>query len=545
MTQRRQTRRPLFSILSRIAVILLLTLALSACQDRNNESSTSAPSTAAPTATPTPTPVPRVPYVFDLKDFDTVVTRAGESYSIEDCSFLEDGKILITTDYENDIGIVAYIDNLELYNTDPDPTVLFFKDEQVGQANYYRYFEYMRVEDNRRLFREEQELLDAFDVNIGNTPCLVLRYEDETGTLIEKLVKKDSIVLKNKTPDASIIETQYKEALSFDLAYDAFAHYFPEDKKLQTYTDVRAFIDQEAERIYLYATDPDGQTVEMNLPISKIAFQTESPVSIPETAVDMGINVEGVFTHIYFQGYGSPTYGKEIASAFIDGDLIYATYRDSDQMTITHTDATQIVDPIENQLRSCFDLVDWYDDGRLMYYNLPFASFVRKGEDNDILIINGRTFYFTDPVEATGWLVSTRQFFFTVYHSHDLDTDDSPAAYIECDKEVEFKRIHFGIELTDPSSAVESKDVTCAHISVDMEVYKYRFFEDINHNPYFESMMLTAPLDTSMATKKYEHLNVFPAEQIYISGVQLTVFKESGVPIFDMRQGIDTVSEAV
>ena len=57
--------------------------------------------------------------------------------------------------------------------------------------------------------------------------------------------------------------------------------------------------------------------------------------------------------------------------------------------------------------------------------------------------------------------------------------------------------------------------------------------------------MLTAPLDTSMATKKYEHLNVFPAEQIYISGVQLTVFKESGVPIFDMRQGIDTVSEAV
>ena len=91
MTQRRQPRRPLFSILSRIAVILLLTLALSACQDRNNESSTSAPSTAAPTATPPPTPVPRVPYVFALKDFHTVVTRAGESYSIEACSFLEDG----------------------------------------------------------------------------------------------------------------------------------------------------------------------------------------------------------------------------------------------------------------------------------------------------------------------------------------------------------------------------------------------------------------------------------------------------------------------
>lgn len=537
MTQHRQTRRPLFSILSRIAVILLLTLALSACQDRNNESSTSAPSTATPTATPTPTPTPdpRVPYVFDLKNFDIVTTRTGETYSIEDCMFLEDGKILITTDYENDIGIVAYIDNLEFRNTDPDPSVLFEKDEQVGQANYYRYFEYLRVEDNRRLIREEQELLDAFDVNIGNTPCLVLRYEDETGTLIEKLVKKDSIVLKNKTPDASIIETQYKEALSFDLAYDAFAHYFPEDKKLQTYTDVRAFIDQEAERVYLYATDPDGQTVEMNLPISKIAFQTGTPIPIPETAIDMGINVPGVYTQIYFQSYGSPTYGKEIEKAYIDKDLIYITYKDIDQMTITHVDGTQIVDPMNNQLRTCFELEE-LELTRGMYYNLPQREHLGTADNGyKMLKISENYFYFMNLGGGVSCLVSTRQFNFTTSIKHDLDNGEYPEELIDLPQEVEVTNYIQGVD------SEKEKEVK----SFRSEVGKYRYFEDYNHNPYIECRSFVYNLDDGSLYAEAAASTIYPAEQFVFDGISLTKFKEEGVPIFDMRQGIDTVSEAV
>ena len=65
----------------------------------------------------------RADYIFDLKNFDTVITRSGEQYSIEDCVFLEDGKVLITTDYGTDTGIVSYLDNLELYNTNLDSSI--------------------------------------------------------------------------------------------------------------------------------------------------------------------------------------------------------------------------------------------------------------------------------------------------------------------------------------------------------------------------------------------------------------------------------------
>jgi len=537
MTRPGSTRHPILSIRSRIAVmlVLMLVLSLSACQNQT-DTPVATPSTIAPTATPTPTPTPepRVPYVFDLKNFDTVVTRAGESYSIEDCTFLEDGKILITTDYENDIGIVAYIDNLELYNTDPDPAVLFEKDEQVGQANYYRYFEYLRVEDNRRLVREEQALIDAFDVAIGNTSCLVLRYEDETGTLVEKLVKKDNIVLKNKNPDASIIETQYKDALSLDLAYEAFAHYFPEDKKLQTYTDVRAYIDQEAERAYIFATDPDGQTVEMNLPISKVAFQTETAISIPETAVDMGINVPGVYTEIYFQGFSSPTYSKEIDKAYIDKDLIYTTYKDSEQMTITHVDATQIVDPMNNQLRTCFAL-EKLDGNRGFEYNLPKSDFFgTSGEYFKMLNIGENYFYFTQFSGAEGYLISTRQVNIDTSKGHDLDNGVYPKTILEIPQEVDVTNYILGVD------SEQEKEYTNKKI----EVTRYRYFEDYNHNLYVEYFTTSIATDSSFTTTKGTVAHIYPAEQIVFDGISLTKFKTEGVPIFDLSQDIDEVSNA-
>ncbi len=537
MTQPGSTRHPILLLLSRFAATLLLGIglvfALSACQNQT-DTPVATPSTIAPTATPTPTPTPepRVPYVFDLKNFDTVVTRAGESYSIEDCTFLEDGKILITTDYENDIGVVAYIDNLEFYNTDPDPAVLYEKDGQVGQANYYRYFEFLQVEGNyNRLVREEQALIDAFDVAIGNTSCLVLRYEDETGTLVEKLVKKDNIVLKNKNPDASIIETQYKDALSLDLAYEAFAHYFPEDKKLQTYTDVRAYIDQEAERAYIFATDPDGQTVEMNLPISKVAFQTETAISIPETAVDMGINVPGVYTEIYFQGFSSPTYSKEIDKAYIDKDLIYTTYKDSEQMTITHVDATQITDPIEDQLRTCFEVKE-LKNSRAMYYNLPQDEFAKNNGASEVLKIGDNYFYFMTLGGDVKWLVSTRQFNFTTGIQYDLDNGVYPKIFIDLPLEVDVKNYILGID-----SEVEYTVNNKYDGLVKVEIDRYRYFEDYNHNLYIE-------VRKGSITDKSNISYIYPAEQFVFDGISLTKFKEEGTKIFDLSQDIDEVSNA-
>ncbi|NLC88269.1 MAG: hypothetical protein GX682_05850, partial [Clostridiaceae bacterium] len=254
----------------------------------------------------------RADYVFDLKNFDTVITRTGEQYSIEDCVFLEDGKVLITTDYGTDTGIVSYLDNLELYNTNLDLSIEYKDDESFKSAGYYNYFEYIRVEDNRRFVREEQALINAYDIKIGNTDCIILRYQDENGNLVEKLVKKDSIVLKNKVLDPTIIESNYGEALSIDEAYDAYKSYYVEDKNLETYTEVKAYLDQETERAYFIGTNKDGEQIEMNIPISKIALKSNTKIEIPETAVDMGINVPGVYTQIYFQNYSSPTYGKEI-----------------------------------------------------------------------------------------------------------------------------------------------------------------------------------------------------------------------------------------
>jgi len=543
MTRPEKNRYPILLLLSRFAATLLLGIglvfALSACQNQT-DTPVATPSTIAPTATPTPTPTPepRVPYVFDLKNFDTVVTRAGESYSIEDCTFLEDGKILITTDYENDIGVVAYIDNLEFYNTDPDPAVLYEKDGQVGQANYYRYFEFLQVEGNyNRLVREEQALIDAFDVAIGNTSCLVLRYEDETGTLVEKLVKKDNIVLKNKNPDASIIETQYKDALSLDLAYEAFAHYFPEDKKLQTYTDVRAYIDQEAERAYIFATDPDGQTVEMNLPISKVAFQTETAISIPETAVDMGINVPGVYTEIYFQGFSSPTYGKEIEKAYIDKDLIYITYKDIDQMTITHVDATQIVDPMNNQLRTCFELKE-LESCRGMYYNLPQREHLGTADNGyKMLKIGENYFYFMNLGGGASCLVSTRQFNFITSIKSDLDNGVYSDTLLDLPQEVDVTNYILGVD-SEIEKEMQKPIGICTY-----QVSKCRYFEDGNGNLYLEYKTVTVKQETNEVVGYNDLSKIYPAEQFVFDGISLTKFKTEGVPIFDMRQGIDTVSE--
>jgi len=117
----------------------------------------------------------RADYVFDLKNFDTVITRTGEQYSIEDCVFLEDGKVLITTDYGTDTGIVSYLDNLELYNTNLDSSIEYKDDESFKSSGYYNYFEYLKVEDNRRLIREEQALINAYDVKMGNIDFVILR----------------------------------------------------------------------------------------------------------------------------------------------------------------------------------------------------------------------------------------------------------------------------------------------------------------------------------------------------------------------------------
>jgi hypothetical protein len=514
--------------------LLLFTLALSACQNPA-DTTTSTPSTLAPTATPTPnpTPDPRVPYVFDLKSFDTVTTRTGEQYSIEDCVFLEDGKVLITTDYVTDTGIVAYLDNLELYNTNLDSSIEYKDDESFKSAGYYNYFEYLRVEDNRKLIREEQALINAYDVNIGNIDCVILRYQDVNGNLIEKLVKKDSIVLKNKNLDTNTIQSNYAEALSIDEAYDAYKSYYLEDKNLETYTEVKAYLDQETERAYLIGTNKDGEQIELNIPISKIALKSNSKIDIPETAVDMGINVEGVYTQIYFQNYSSPTYGKEIEKAYIDKDLIYITYKDSDQMTITHVDATQIVDPIENQLRTCFALEE-LDGERTLTYNVPQDDRVGTGyEYFKMLKIGDNYFYFTKSIGTEGSLISTRQVNFNIGPGqHDLDNGVYSKIVLEIPQEVDVKNYILGVD----------SEKEKAYTNIKLEIDRYRYFEDFNHNLYIELYYINIALNSKFTTTKSTTAFIYPAEQFVFDGINLTKFKTEGVPIFDLSQDIDEVS---
>ena len=473
----------------------------------------------------------REDYVFDLKNFDTVITRTGEQYSIEDCVFLEDGKVLITTDYGTDTGIVSYLDNLELYNTNLDLSIEYKDDESFKSSGYYNYFEYLRVEDNRRLVREEQELINAYDVKIGNIDCVILRYQDENGNLVEKLVKKDSIVLKNKNIDASVIETNYKDALSIDEAYDAYKSYYPEDKNIETYTNVKAYLDQETERTYFIGTNKDGEQIELNMPISKIALKSNTKIEIPETAVDMGINVEGVYTQIYFQNYSSPTYGKEIEKAYIDKDLIYITYRDIDQMTITHVDATQIVDPMNNQLRTCFELEE-LDGERNLMYNVPNDDRVGTNGYYKKLKIGDNYFYFTKSKGTEGILFSTKQVNFNITHGqHDLDNGVYPKTILEIPQEVDVKNYILGVD-SDIEYTVNNKYDGLVKVEID----RYRYFEDYNHNLYIE-------VRKGSITDKSNISHVYPAEQFVFDGISLTKIKEEGTPIFDMRQGIDTVSE--
>ena len=416
----------------------------------------------------------REDYVFDLKNFDTVITRTGEQYSIEDCVFLEDGKILITTDYGTDTGIVAYLDNLELYNTNLDSSIEYKDDESFKSSGYYNYFEYLRVEDNRRLVREEQELINAYDVKIGNIDCVILRYQDINGNLVEKLVKKDSIVLKNKVLDSTIIESNYGEALSIDEAYDAYKSYYVEDKNLETYTEVKAYLDQETKRAYLIGTNKDGEQIEMNIPISKVALKSNTKIEIPETAVDMGINVPGVYTQIYFQKYSSPTYGNEIGKAYIDKDLIYITYKDIDQMTITHVDGTQIVDPMNNQLRTCFELEE-LEKAKTMYYNLPQREYLGTADNGyKMLKISENYFYFMTIGGGVSCLVSTRQFNFNTSIKSDLDNGVYPETFVDLPHEV---------EVTNYIQGVDSEEEK-AYPKFKPEVYQFRYFEDYKHNPY-------------------------------------------------------------
>lgn len=534
MTQPGSTPRTFLSILSRIAVLLLLACALSACQSQADTPAPT-PSTPPPTATPTPTPtpVPRVPYVFDLANFDTVITRAGEQYAIEDCVFLEDGKVLITTDYGTDTGIVSYLDNLELYNTNIDPSIEYKEDESFKSSGYYNYFEYIRVEENRRLVREEKELINAYDVKIGNIDCIILRYKDETGNLVEKLVKKESIVLKNKVIDAAEIEENYKEALTIEEAYDAYRSYYPEDKIIETYTEVKAYVDQETERTYFIGTNKDGEQIELNMPISKVALKSSSKIEIPETAVDMGINVEGVYTEIYFQSWSSPTLGQEIEKAFIDKDLIYITYRESDQMTITHVDATQITDLEKNQLRTCFEIEE-LDSAIEMHYNLPQDKFAKINEVSDVLKIGDNYFYFVTMSGGINWLVSTRQFnFATVTKTHlGLENGKYPEELIDLPYEVEVTNYIQGVD-----SEVEYTVNNKYDGLVKVEIDRYRYFEDINDNLYIE-------VRKGSITGKSDLSKIYPAEQFVFDGISLTKFKEEGVPIFDLSNNIDEVSEA-
>jgi len=478
----------------------------------------------------------RADYIFDLKNFDTVITRTGEQYSIEDCVFLEDGKVLITTDYGTDTGIVSYLDNLELYNTDVDASIEYKDDESFKSSGYYNYFEYLKVEDNRRLVREEQELINAYDVKMGNIDCVILRYQDENGNLVEKLVKKDSIVLKNKVLDSTIIETNYGEALSIDEAYDAYKSYYPEDKNLETYTEVKAYLDQETERTYFVGTNKDGEQIEFNMPIEKVALKTTSKIEIPETAVDMGINVEGVYTQIYFQNYSSPTYGKEIEKAYIDKDLIYITYKDIDQMTITHVDATQITDPIEDQLRTCFELEE-LELKQGMYYNLPQDDILgTKGAGNKILKIGDNYFYFMTLGGNVKWLASTRQFNLTTEIKVGLDNGKYPAEFIEMPQEVEVMKYIQGVD----RELEEKYQKTMG--TFQNQLSKYRYFEDGNGNQYIEYRYKIWNPDTNEFIFETEPSFVYPADQFVFDGISLTKFKTEGVPIFDLSNDIDEIS---
>ncbi|NLD79421.1 MAG: hypothetical protein GX641_03755, partial [Mollicutes bacterium] len=252
--------------------------------------------------------------------------------------------------------------------------------------------------------------------------------------------------------------------------------------------------------------------------------------------VDMGINVEGVYTQIYFQNYSSPTYGKEIEKAYIDKDLIYITYKDIDQMTITHVDATQITDPIEDQLRTCFELEE-LELKQGMYYNLPQDDILgTKGAGNKILKIGDNYFYFMTLGGNVKWLASTRQFNFTTEIKVGLDNGKYPAEFIEMPQEVEVMKYIQGVD----RELEEKYQKTMG--TFQNQLSKYRYFEDGNGNQYIEYRYKIWNPDTNEFIFETEPSFVYPADQFVFDGISLTKFKTEGVPIFDLSNDIDEIS---
>lgn len=206
-------------------------------------------------------------------------------------------------------------------------------------------------------------------------------------------------------------------------------------------------------------------------------------------------------------------------------------------MTITHVDATQITDPIEDQLRTCFELKE-LESKRGMYYNLPNDDILgTKGAGNKIFKIGDNYFYFMTLGGNVKWLVSTRQFNFTTEIQYDLDNGKYPAEFIEMPQEVEVMKYIQGVDRELEEKYQKKMGARQNQLS------KYRYFEDGNGNLYVECRLNLWNPDTNEFIYEIDTSYIYPAEQFVFKGISLTKFKEEGTPIFDMRQGIDTVSE--
>jgi hypothetical protein len=199
-------------------------------------------------------------------------------------------------------------------------------------------------------------------------------------------------------------------------------------------------------------------------------------------------------------------------------------------MTITHVDGTQIVDPMNNQLRTCFELEE-LDGSRNLMYNVPNDDRVGTNGYYKKLKIGDNYFYFTKSKGTEGILFSTKQVNFNTSKGHDLDNGVYPKIFIDLPLEVDVKNYILGVD-----SDIEKK-----YNTIKVEITSCRYFEDYKHNPYIE--MVKSSIKNDGTYKKNAVAFVYPAEQFVFKGISLTKFKEEGTPIFDMRQGIDTVSE--
>ncbi|NLD79041.1 MAG: hypothetical protein GX641_01755, partial [Mollicutes bacterium] len=113
---------------------------------------------------------------------------------------------------------------------------------------------------------------------------------------------------------------------------------------------------------------------------------------------------------------------------------------------------------------------------------------------------------------------------------HDLDNGVYPKIFIDLPLEVDVTNYILGVD-----SEVEYTVNNKYDGLVKVEIDRYRYFEDYNHNLYIE-------VRKGSITDKSNISYIYPAEQFVFKGISLTKFKTEGVPIFDLSQDIDEVS---